>query len=164
MLTARRRELTPALPARRATGNTARPVTRDLMNRIPESQNSRRGLLVDEHMRLVGADGVFALGDCTATNYAPTAQVAAQQGRYLARVFQKLHKKEQLLQELDSAKQAGAEPAKLDSLANAVIRASNIAQFNYSHQGSLAYIGSDKAIADLPMMQGNLAAAGFATY
>ncbi|GAA5921367.1 hypothetical protein JCM3775_003010 [Rhodotorula graminis] len=147
-----------------ATGNTARPVTRDLMNRIPESQNSRRGLLVDEHMRLVGADGVFALGDCTATNYAPTAQVAAQQGRYLARVFQKLHKKEQLLQELESAKQAGAEPAKLDSLANAVIRASNIAPFNYSHQGSLAYIGSDKAIADLPMMQGNLAAAGFATY
>ncbi|GAA6049019.1 hypothetical protein JCM3770_005442 [Rhodotorula araucariae] len=147
-----------------ATGNTARPVTRDLMGRIPESQNSRRGLLVDEHLRLLGADGIFALGDCTATNYAPTAQVAAQQGRYLARVFAKLAKKEQLLQELEGAKQAGAEPAKLDSLANAVIRASNIAPFHYSHQGSLAYIGSDKAIADLPMMQGNLAAAGFATY
>ncbi|GAA5998691.1 uncharacterized protein JCM10292_007162 [Rhodotorula paludigena] len=147
-----------------ATGNTARPVTRDLMSRIGDAQNSRRGLLVDEHMRLLGADGIFALGDCTATNYAPTAQVASQQGIYLARVFSKLHKKEQLLTELEQAKAAGAEPAKLDSLANAVIRASNIPPFHYSHQGSLAYIGSEKAIADLPVFQGNLAAAGFATY
>ncbi|GAA6034798.1 hypothetical protein JCM8097_009304 [Rhodosporidiobolus ruineniae] len=147
-----------------ATGNTARGVTKDLMNRIPAEQNSRRGLLVDEHLRLLGADGIFALGDCTATNYAPTAQVAAQQGRYLARVFQKLGKKEQLLTELEQAKKSAAEPAKLDSLANAVIRASNIPPFHYSHQGSLAYIGSDKAIADLPVFQGNLAAAGLATY
>ncbi|GAA5911522.1 hypothetical protein JCM6882_000526 [Rhodosporidiobolus microsporus] len=147
-----------------ATGNTARDVTKDLMNRLSATQNSRRGLLVDEHLRLLGADGIFALGDCTATNYAPTAQVAAQQGRYLARVFQKLQKKEEMLSELEQAKVAGAEPAKLDSLANAVIRASNIAPFHYSHQGSLAYIGSDKAIADLPVLQGNLAAAGLATY
>lgn len=48
-----------------ATGNTARPLTRDLMAQLPEEQNSRRGLLVDEHLRLLGADGVFALGDCT---------------------------------------------------------------------------------------------------
>ncbi|GAA6000527.1 hypothetical protein JCM10207_008053 [Rhodosporidiobolus poonsookiae] len=147
-----------------ATGNMARGVTRDLMGRIPAEQNSRRGLLVDEHMRLLGADGIFAIGDCTATNYAPTAQVASQQGRYLARVFQKLQKKESLLGELEQAKAAQAEPAKLDSLANAVIRASNIPPFHYSHQGSLAYIGSDKAIADLPVFKGNLAAAGFATY
>ncbi|GAA5934137.1 uncharacterized protein JCM15063_000564 [Sporobolomyces koalae] len=147
-----------------ATGNTARQVTKDLMNKIPNEQNSRRGLLVDEHLRLLGADGIFALGDCTATNYAPTAQVASQQGRYLARVFSKLHKKDALLRDLDSAKSGNAEPAQLDSLANAVIRASNISPFSYSHQGSLAYIGSDKAIADLPFLQGNLSAAGLATY
>lgn len=35
------------------------------MAQIPDAQNSRRGLLVDEHLRLLGADGVFALGDCT---------------------------------------------------------------------------------------------------
>ncbi|GAA5979576.1 hypothetical protein JCM5350_004943 [Sporobolomyces pararoseus] len=147
-----------------ATGNTARQVTKDLMNKIPKEQNSRRGLLVDEHLRLLGAEGIFALGDCTATNYAPTAQVASQQGRYLARVFSKLHKKDALLRDLDSAKSSNAEPAQLDSLANAVIRASNISPFSYSHQGSLAYIGSDKAIADLPFLQGNLSAAGLATY
>ncbi|KAL8286527.1 hypothetical protein RQP46_004544 [Phenoliferia psychrophenolica] len=147
-----------------ATGNTARPVTRELMAKIPEEQNSRRGLLVDEHLRLLGAEGIFALGDCTATNYAPTAQAASQQGKYLARVFQQLSKKDALLKELESAKAANAEPSRLDSLANAVIRASAIRPFHYTHQGSLAYIGSDKAIADLPLMSGNLAAAGFATY
>ncbi|KAM0754869.1 putative NADH dehydrogenase [Meredithblackwellia eburnea MCA 4105] len=147
-----------------ATGNTARPVTRDLMAKIGDAQNSRRGLLVDDHLRLLGADGIFALGDCTATNYAPTAQVASQQGKYLARVFAQLAKKDALLRELDAAKANSVEPSQLDSLANAVIRASNIKPFHYSHQGSLAYIGSDKAIADLPLMKGNLAAAGFATY
>lgn len=199
-----------------ATGNTARPLTKDLMNAIPEAQNSRRGLLVDEHLRLLGAEGIFALGDCTgsflsprppcptdgltnvATNYAPTAQAASQQGKYLARVFQQLSKKEALLAELQEAKRLNADAERLDSLANAIIRASNIRPFHYSHQGvrafpptlldgtdhpsqSLAYIGSDKvrplsfpartaltsfvqAIVDLPFMQGNLAAAGFATY
>ncbi|KAI5475806.1 NADH dehydrogenase [Pseudohyphozyma bogoriensis] len=148
-----------------ATGNTARPVTRDLMTKLgPEAQNVRRGLVVDEHLRLAGADDIFALGDCTATNYAPTAQAASQQGKYLARVFSQLAKKQALLKELEMAKASNADPARLDSLANAVIRASAIRPFHYSHQGSLAYIGSDKAIADLPFMKGNLAAAGMATY
>ena len=118
-----------------ATGNTARPVTRDLMAQLPDEQNSRRGLLVDEHLRLLGADGIFALGDCTATNYAPTAQAASQQGLYLSKVFAQLTKKEQLLKELSEAKKTGAEPSRLDQLANAVIRASNIRPFHYSHQG-----------------------------
>lgn len=79
---------------------------------------------------------IRASGRCSlATNYAPTAQVASQQGRYLARVFSKLHKKDALLRDLDSAKSSNVEPAQLDSLANAVIRASNISPFSYSHQG-----------------------------
>ena len=122
------------------------------MAKIPEAQNSRRGLLVDEHLRLLGADGIFALGDCTgpstsvpsfssgtdqrrigaATNYAPTAQAASQQGKYLARVFQQLAKKDVLLKELETAKASNAEPTRLDSLANAVIRASAIRPFHYT--------------------------------
>ncbi len=127
-----------------ATGNTARAVTRDLMAKIGKVQDSRRGLLVDEHMRVLGAEGIFALGDCTATNYAPTAQAASQQGLYLSKLFGQLAKKQALIEELDEAKRANADPARLDALANAVIRASNIRPFHYSHQGSLAYIGSDK--------------------
>lgn len=147
-----------------ATGNTARAVTRKLMNTLSDVQTSRRGLLVDDHLRLLGAEGIFALGDCTATSYAPTAQAASQQGRYLARIFGQLHKKNQLLNELEAAKALNEPADKLDALANAVIRASSIRPFHYSHQGSLAYIGSDKAIADLPFLNGNLAAGGLATY
>jgi NADH dehydrogenase FAD-containing subunit len=127
-----------------ATGNTARQVTKDLMAKIGKVQDSRRGLLVDEHLRVLGAEGIFALGDCTATNYAPTAQAASQQGMYLSKVFGQLAKKQALIEEHDEAKKAGADPARLDALANAVIRTSNIRPFHYSHQGSLAYIGSDK--------------------
>lgn len=96
-----------------------------------------------------------------ATNYAPTAQAAAQQGKYLARVFAQLTKKENLLTELATAKRVNADPARLDSLANAVIRASNIRPFHYTHQGSLAYIGSDKAIADLPVRFTSMICFGF---
>jgi len=39
------------------------------MNKIPNEQNSRRGLLVDEHLRLLGSDGIFALGDCTGMSF-----------------------------------------------------------------------------------------------
>lgn len=38
------------------------------MAKIGDAQNSRRGLLVDEHLRLLGAEGVFALGDCTGSS------------------------------------------------------------------------------------------------
>ncbi|KAI0222447.1 NADH:ubiquinone oxidoreductase, partial [Massospora cicadina] len=70
-----------------AAGNTARPVVRDLMSKFPEFQTNRRGLTVDENLRVKGTDNIFALGDATASKYAPTAQVASQQGKYLAKVF-----------------------------------------------------------------------------
>lgn len=67
-----------------------------------------------------------------ATNYAPTAQAASQQGKYLARVFAQLSKKENLSKELALAKASGADAARLDSLANGLIRASEIRPFHYS--------------------------------
>ena len=53
-----------------------------------------------------GADGIFAIGDCTATSYAPTAQVAAQEGAYLARVFKQLARHDALKAELEEARRA----------------------------------------------------------
>lgn len=107
---------------------------------------------------MAGTNGtIFAIGDCTATQYAPTAQVASQQGAYLGRVFKQMAKKhdyERQLEELASS-----------TLENAATDAENIRKqiakvklrpFHYSHQGSLAYIGSEKAIADLPFMNGNV--------
>ena len=54
------------------------------------------------------------------------AQVAKQQGNYLAEIF-------------NSAKENGFE----------VLQDPN-ARFNYEHKGSLAYIGKDSAVADIP--------------
>src|SRR4051794_9907155 len=48
-----------------ATGNTVRPVVQDLMNKIPEQRNSRRGLVVNEYLVVDGTDGTWALGDCS---------------------------------------------------------------------------------------------------
>lgn len=51
-----------------ATGNTARPVVSDLIKKLPATiQTQRRGLVVDEFLKVKGADGIYALGDCSAT-------------------------------------------------------------------------------------------------
>ncbi|KAJ8456277.1 hypothetical protein ONZ45_g18785 [Pleurotus djamor] len=157
-----------------AAGNTGRQVTRDLMAQLPSAQTNRRGIAVDDHMRMLGTDGIFALGDCTATSYAPTAQVASQQGAYLARVLKRLAKKENLEQrqaELTAvaAKAADEEEkkgvlAELSTVEKQLAKANKQRPFHYSHQGSLAYIGSEKAIADLPFMNGNVATGGVATF
>jgi NADH:ubiquinone reductase (non-electrogenic) len=46
---------------------------------------------------MIGTNGsIFAIGDCTASSYAPTAQVASQQGAYLARMLALMAKRETL--------------------------------------------------------------------
>lgn len=144
-------------------GNTLRALTKNLMAQFPSVQTNRRGLTVDGHLRVSGADGIFALGDCTATSYAPTAQVASQQGAYLAKFFNKLAKKETLLvekqlletREIPEDQKAGVKD-KLSTIEKHLQKLENPRPFHYSHQGSLAYIGSEKAIADLPFMNGTV--------
>ncbi|KAI9307548.1 hypothetical protein BJ944DRAFT_157818 [Cunninghamella echinulata] len=142
-----------------ATGNTSRPLVRDLMAKFPESQTIRRGLAVDDWLCLQGSESIYALGDATATKYAPTAQVAAQQGKYLARVFHQMALCDKLEAELQhvSEENRAKKERKLQ-------KAKDIKPFHYSHQGSLCYVGSDKAIADLPFGPGNLSTGGVATY
>lgn len=52
----------------------------------------------------------------------------------------------------------------IESTVKQINKVSQLRPFHYSHQGSLAYIGSDKAIADLPFFNGNFASGGVATY
>lgn len=154
-----------------AAGNTLRALTKDLMGQFPSAQMTRRGLTVDGHLRVMGADGIFSLGDCTATSYAPTAQVASQQGAYLAKFFNKLAEKENLIVEkqgLESTQVTEDQKAEISSKLGAIEKQlqklENPRPFHYSHQGSLAYIGSERAIADLPFMNGTFATGGLATY
>ncbi|EGW31566.1 uncharacterized protein SPAPADRAFT_140814 [Spathaspora passalidarum NRRL Y-27907] len=128
-----------------ATGNAPRDFTRDLISKVDEQKNARRGLLVDERMKLDGTDNVFALGDCTFTKYPPTAQVAFQEGQFLADYFAKLHQVESLKHSVTTAS-----PEQTDKLTKKLARLENkLPHFIYNYQGSLAYIGSEKAVADL---------------
>jgi len=146
-----------------AAGNTTRKLTRDLQAALPGVQTERRGLKVDDHMRMLGGgDHVFALGDATATSWAPTAQAASQQGTYLAKVFAQLARRDELEKRLENAKAEGEDTAVIEKQ---LAKAKNIRPFHYSHQGSLAYVGSDRAIADLPWGDaGSISSAGAGTY
>jgi NADH:ubiquinone reductase (non-electrogenic) len=152
-----------------ATGNAPRPLVRDLITNLPAQNSSRRGLLVNDFLVVEGCEGIWALGDCTATKFAPTAQVAAQQGTYLSRLFNTMgvtHALEAEIAQLE--KQANREhfAPVIAEKRKQLSRIKLIKPFEYSHQGSLAYIGSDKAIADLPFgfRGGNVAAGGQLTY
>lgn len=158
-----------------AGGNKARKVSLDLMSKFPEVQTNRRGITVDDFLRMKGAEGsIWAIGDCAASQYAPTAQVASQQGAYLARVFKQMAKKDAIEADLNQVKAqaatsgdtAEAEPEEVKRLSKQLAKASTYRPFHYTHQGSLAYIGSEKAIADLPIFfnGGNIASGGVATY
>jgi NADH:ubiquinone reductase (non-electrogenic) len=96
---------------------------------------------VPDHLRLAGANGsIFAIGDCTSTSYAPTAQVASQEGNYLARQFAQLAKKDAIeaqLGSLQTAPPTEERTAEVEGLKKQLDKL-KLRPFHYSHQGSLA--------------------------
>ena len=58
-----------------------------LSRHVSACSENARGLKVDDRLQVLGADGVFAIGDCALSGNAPTAQVAAQQGKYVGRAI-----------------------------------------------------------------------------
>ena len=111
-------------------------------------------------------DSIFAIGDCTATSYAPTAQVASQEGAYLARVLAQLARRDEAAARLAALSSSEAPEAEVKAeraqLEKRLGKLGKLRPFKYSHQGSLAYIGSDRAIADLPFFSsGNVRACSF---
>ncbi|PGH14465.1 hypothetical protein AJ80_05910 [Polytolypa hystricis UAMH7299] len=157
-----------------ATGNSVRGVVKDLMGQIPAQKNSRRGLAVNEYLVVNGTENIWAVGDCAITNYAPTAQVASQEGAFLARLFNTMAKTESIetqLKELSVAQaEAKGEPERnevldqIRALQKQLRRTKQIGPFQYSHQGSLAYIGKERAVADISWLSGNFASGGTLTY
>jgi len=155
-----------------ATGNAVRPVVKDLMGQIPAQKDERRGLKVNEYLVVKGTENIWAVGDCAIANYAPTAQVAAQEGAFLARLFNTMAKTDAIeteLQEL-SEKQATAKDDRnqildlINERQKQLRRTKQVGPFQYSHQGSLAYIGAEKAVADVSWFSGNFASGGTMTY
>lgn len=106
-----------------------RPFTKRLCDQIGKEngQTDRRGLLVDECLRVKGTKPgeVFAIGDCAVSGKPPTAQVAYQQGKYLGRQFR-----------------LGAQHQITDT-------SGETPGFEYNHQGTMAYIGKGEAATEL---------------
>jgi NADH:ubiquinone reductase (non-electrogenic) len=105
-----------------AAGNAPVAFIRELG--VPLAVKGR--LPVDGGLRLPGHEGVFALGDCAQAGEPPlpaTAQVAQQQGRYLARAL---------------VREQEGKP---------------VPAFRFRAQGMLAYIGAHQALADLPQVK-----------
>lgn len=130
-----------------ATGNGAREVTTNLAKKLDGQTFANRGLLIDEeYLKVIGDDSIFGMGDCTLSKkFAPTAQVAYQEGIYLSKLLKNLAEIDALRYELNESTEDGKKGkiiSKIDNLAN-------FAPFEYVHLGALAYIGSDRAIADL---------------
>lgn len=145
-----------------ATGNAPRDITRNLISQVDEQKNARRGLLVDERLLLDGSKNIFALGDCTFTKFAPTAQVAFQEGQFLAQHFHKLH-------DIEHIKHTLANPGPKDNtdrLSKKLVKLEDkLPIFEYHHGGSLAYIGSERAVADLVWNgSSNVTSGGTMTY
>lgn len=66
-------------------GIKATPFTRKI-NEVLGLEN-QRGIPVGADLRVENTKHIYAMGDCAASSYPPTAQVAFQQGRYLAKEF-----------------------------------------------------------------------------
>lgn len=157
-----------------ATGNAVRPVVRDLIAAIgPAQKNSRRGLAVNDYLVVEGTEGIWALGDCSVTKYAPTAQVASQQGAFLARLFNNMAKSENLEQDLKQLEDfSNTAPAadkealekEIQNKEKNLKKVKKLSPFEYTHQGSLAYIGMERAVADVATWNGNIASGGGLTY
>lgn len=104
-----------------------------LIESLPFEKDMSRRLVTDPFFHVKETDNIHALGDCATIegkNFPATAQVAQQEGKYLAKMF------------------------------NRTARGKPVVPFSYRHMGMLAYIGSKRALADLP----NVKAHGLAAY
>ena len=79
-----------------------------------------------------------SLGDCSATKFAPTAQVAAQQGTYLSRLFNTMAQTNALEAEIEALKAKPQSPEIESAIVDKQRQLSKvklIKPFEYSHQG-----------------------------
>lgn len=93
---------------------------------LPCAKDPRGRLCTDAYLRLPSAGQIYAIGDCAAVegrHYPMTAQLAQQQGSYLAKAL------------------------------NRCARGRPVKPFHYVHLGMLAYIGGRRALADTPGIQ-----------
>jgi len=100
---------------------------REVVRALPFQKDRSSRILVDSFLRVAGYQDIYAMGDCASLlgqNLPATSQVAMKQGQYLARTLNR---------------RAGGRP---------------VGPFQYRHLGMLAYVGGNRALADLPNFKG----------
>eukprot|EP01097_Dermamoeba_algensis_P003664 TRINITY_DN251_c0_g1_i2.p1 TRINITY_DN251_c0_g1~~TRINITY_DN251_c0_g1_i2.p1 ORF type:complete len:284 (-),score=69.92 TRINITY_DN251_c0_g1_i2:864-1715(-) len=91
-----------------------------------ELKNGR--ILIDNHLKVNGSQNIWAAGDCAMnvnSNLPPTAQVAEQEGKYIASLLNQM------------SKQPGSS-------------ADSFSPFHYRHRGMFAHIGGHESVLDSP--------------
>lgn len=122
-----------------ATGNKTRPIINNLFKKLPEQEKARRGLIVNEYLQVKGTNNVFAIGDCAFAGLPPTAQVAHQEADYLARTFDRIAHLPEFEEQLKIKNKENDE----------IFKNNSFKPFKYNNQGALAYLGAEKAIANI---------------
>lgn len=116
-----------------STGNAPSP----FVLQLPFERSRTGAILTDGYLRVKGEKEIFAAGDCATIEDDPqpaTAQVAQQEGIYLARL--------------------------LNAMATHRTDEPPLRRFKRINFGMLAYIGDNRAVADLPQAK----TSGFATW
>jgi NADH dehydrogenase FAD-containing subunit len=146
-----------------AAGNGPLPITLQLVEALGKEQAAEQGvargrLAIDQWMRVIGGNGdILAFGDCTCITQGQlpaTAQVASQQGEYLAKVLNKQFdfNPEKVDGITPPPKKTEATKTTLsDSVANlATISNGEYAKaFQFLDLGILAYTGGGSALAQV---------------
>lgn len=150
-----------------AAGNGPLPITLNLIQAMGEGKQSeaqsvaRGRIAVDPWLRALGGNGdILALGDCScivSRQLPATAQVASQQGEYLARLFSQNYN---MCPGLD-AEEGILLPPQADSnrtktlsemISSFACQAYDFAApFQFLNLGILAYTGGDSALAQLQL-------------
>ncbi|MFN0156571.1 MAG: FAD-dependent oxidoreductase [Bacteroidota bacterium] len=90
-------------------------------------KDARHRVIIDQYFKVKGRKDIYAFGDASVIEGSPlpaTSQVAQQQGKYLGKALTRL------------------------------ARGQIVEPFRYNHLGMLAYIGNNKALADLENFKG----------
>jgi NADH dehydrogenase FAD-containing subunit len=151
-----------------AAGNGPIPLTLEIIDNLGPEQKAmqdigRGRLVIDPWLRVLGGEGrILALGDCACACIAPrqlpaTAQVAAQQGEYIAKLFNKKYN----LSPDESTDDVGVLPPPLkvpgvtetsfsDEVASVATTSRDYAKpFQFLNLGILAYTGGGSALAQV---------------
>lgn len=154
-----------------AAGNGPLPLTLDIIEKIGDEQgkhqNAARGrIATDAWMRAEGSLGsIIAFGDCSCIMNGPggnlpaTAQVAAQQGEYLAKLMNQQYDLNPPMSAegvfLPPKPTAGTEKRVSDYIASFTTKTTDYAKpFQFLNLGILAYTGGDSALAQIPTTPG----------